>query len=481
MLSRPAILITTIVLLIGCTASAQNSWLYTPLKDDPDKLRVLQTAIRKQYEKDSAAITGDNKKYLLAIYRERLDVINEMFAGREVIQSQEVSDYLDRLATGIIDKNPVLKSINPRFVFNRAYWPNAASFGEGTIICNIGLFSKLKNEAQVVFALCHELAHLYLNHGNNAINQYINTVYSDEFQAKLKEIKKSEYEKNRQADKLIKGFAFNIRRHGRAHESEADSLALVFMKNTVFDSRESLGCLAVLDSIDADTNDLEKDIQQLFSSSEFGFKEKWIKKEAAFFGVTAETKISDKEADSLKTHPDCKTRIIALTPAVQQLDNSSKLTFNLDKTAFENMQHLFRYEAMQHCYQSGRISRCLYLSINLFQQNPSDPYLAAMIGRCLDTIYYAQKNHTLNRIVDLPSPYTSKNYNNLLEFIQKLSLGDIAAISYYFLKKYETQFIQQEDFVYALVKSKSNFDMPMEKKQWQEYYLKTFSNPKYKF
>jgi hypothetical protein len=62
-----------------------------------------------------------------------------------------------------------------------------------------------------------------------------------------------------------------------------------------------------------------------------------------------------------------------------------------------------------------------------------------------------------------------------------VSLADIAALSYYFLKQHEQQFLTNEDFVYILIKSKANFDMPAEKKQWQEYYIKTFTNPKYKF
>jgi hypothetical protein len=225
----------------------------------------------------------------------------------------------------------------------------------------------------------------------------INTVYSDEFQEKLKEIKKAEYEKNRQADKLIKGFAFNIRRHGREHESEADSLALVFMKNTMYDTRESLGCLAALDSIDSDKYDTEKELQQAFQFKEFPFKQKWVKKEAAFFGVTAETKNDDKETDSLKTHPDCKTRVTALAPSVQKLDNAGTQKFIIGKTEFEKMQELFRYEAIEHCYKSKRVSRCLYLSLELFKQKPADAYLASMIGRCLDTMYYCQICHRRRR------------------------------------------------------------------------------------
>jgi predicted SprT family Zn-dependent metalloprotease len=91
--------------------------------------------------------------------------------------------------------------------------------GEGTIFFNIGLFHRLQNESQAAFILCHELAHYYLNHSNDNIHQYVNTIYSDDFQQKLKSIQKLSYEKNKQLDALAKNLLFRNRRHGRDDSS----------------------------------------------------------------------------------------------------------------------------------------------------------------------------------------------------------------------------------------------------------------------
>ena len=438
------------------TLYAQQQLSYVPFKDDSLQLDFIKKAIKENYRKDSIAINGDNKKYTIQLYKGRLDFINEMFADKEFIYTEETTTYLTALINEIFKGNPQLKNLGTHFLFSRAYWPNAFSTGEGTIVLNIGLFTKLQNESQVVFALCHELSHLYLNHSNKAIEHYITTLYSDEFQAKLKTLKKQEFDKNKELDKLEKGVVFSSRRHGRQHESEADSMALVFMKNTGFDITEAIGCLKMLDDIDKDSYNTEEGLRQIFNFTEYPFQNKWVKKEEAFFGISADNTITDKEEDSLKTHPDCKVRMLKLTPAVAIFKNAMAKKNWVDETEFKKLQQLFAFETLSFCYNSKRISRCLYLAMELHKQYPDNVYIITTIGKCFNLFYENQQKHTLNNIVSLPSPLGEKNYNTLLEFIQKINLQDMAAISYYFLKQYDSKFATDKDFTAAFNQSLGN-------------------------
>ncbi len=430
---------------------------YQPFKDDSLRLDSIKKVIKINYLKDSASITGKDKKYIIDFYRERLEFINNMFVDKELIYTEETNKYLSGIVNEIFKNNPELKTLGTHFLFSRAYWPNAFSTGEGTIVFNIGLFIKLENESQAVFVLCHELAHLYLKHSNKAIDHYITTLYSDEFQAKLKALRKQEYERNKELDKLEKGVAFSSRRHGREHESEADSMGLVFMKNTGFDIKESIGCLNILDNIDKDTYNAEEGLQSLFNFSEYPFQNKWVKKEAVFFGISVDNKPTDKEEDSLKTHPDCKIRMAKLSPETDQFNSAAAKKFIVNEAEFKKLQQLFAMETLPFCYNSNRMSRCLYLAMELYKQNPDNAYIVATIGKCFNSFYENQKNHTLNNIVSLPSPLGEKNYNNLLEFIQRINLRDMAAISYYFLKQHESKFAADKDFMAAFNQSKINF------------------------
>lgn len=451
-----SILITTVLLLLQHHSPAQTAWIYTPVKDDAGTLKTLQAEIRKQYEKDSTGITGENKKYVLEIYRDRFKGLNELFETKEPLCSPEATAYLAGITHEIINKNPELKNLSPRIFFSRAWWPNAYSAGEGTIVFNIDLFTRLQTESQVAFVLCHELAHLYLNHSNKKITRYISTIYSEEYQQKLKELKKKQYDKKAELDKLEMGFAFKSLRHSREFESEADSIGLRFMKNTNYDCKESLSCLGILDEIDEEKMDYSKQLPKLFTFAGYPFRNRWIEKEAAFFGVTAAVK--DKLEDSLKTHPDCKERIKSLELILERDTTVKGLQFVQSPEQFVQLQQLFAFEGINFCFQSKKVSRTLFIAIKLLDQNPQNVFLVTTIGNCFNQFFEKQKNHRLNNITDNPSPFREKNYNTLLEFISRLSLTDIASIGYHFMKQYDSSLSSDAGFVKAFQQAQKNYN-----------------------
>jgi Zn-dependent protease with chaperone function len=477
-------LLTVVFFCISHAILAQSASFYNPLKDDPILSRQLTEATEKKYKQDLTGIGGNNKKYFEEIYKERYQKIQKMYTDKEIISEGKAAGYLQSLVKEIVKGNPTLGNLDPRVVFSRAWWPNASSMGEGTIIFNIGLFNRLGNESQAAFVLCHELAHLYLDHSNKSIARYVNTVYSEEFQKELKRIKNSEYLKNKQVEALVKDLAFRSRRHSREHETEADSLAVEWMKNTAFDVRESIACLALLDSVDRDKYDINPELEQVFHSKEYPFQAQWVKKDEGglFNTMAAVTEEEEKrERDSLKTHPDCSNRIKRIAARVDQYYKSNSRAFIISEEEFKKLQNDFDYEIIEHCYRSDNVSRSLYYSLQMLPGRRSDAYLVTSIGRCMNAIYTAQKAHTLAKIVDMPSPYNDKKYDKLLRFIQQLRLPDIAAISYFYLLIYQADMATYEDFLEALINSKANYNKPEEKRYWTDRYNRSFPNGKFQF
>jgi hypothetical protein len=92
--------------------------------------------------------------------------------------------------------------------------------------------------------------------------------------------------------------------------------------------------------------------------------------------------------------------------------------------------------------------------MELLRAHPSDPYLITQTGRILNGFFQAQKTHTLSKVTDLPSPYYPSNYNLLLQFIQNLYLENFAALSFHFLKQYETSLVNYVPFKDAFSTSK---------------------------
>jgi Zn-dependent protease with chaperone function len=344
--------------------------------------------------------------------------------------------YLDRVVTVIRQGNPSVAAADFSCYFSRSYIPNASYIGEGIILFNMGLFQKLDNESQVAFILCHEIAHFLLRHAENGIHQYVASINSREVQEALHKIKGSAYGKHEQLEKLVKGLTFDSRRHSRDHEAEADSMAAELMVNTPFGLSGSLSALALLDTIDTDTLDMSLCLPRLFNAPQYPFRNKWIAKDGGLLGSHAG--IGDSEMlDSLKTHPDCKKRILLLTSLIGGKSQPVAKTFVVDSAVFASLRNAFHYETIEYAYLTAHYTESLFLTLEWLQKKPDDAYLVSQVGRLLNGLYAAQKSHSLSRITDLPSPGYPPDYNLLLQFIQRLYLEDLASISYYYLKPYQ--------------------------------------------
>ncbi|BAV09795.1 Peptidase family M48 [Filimonas lacunae] len=472
-----------LLLLLTSNTKAQTNIPYVPLKDDSIAGVNLVKQVEQRYKQDVNTLKGSNKKSIADLYEYRLTEVKSMTSHKEVITDASVQQYLQSLTSLIINANSQLSGISTRFYFSRSAVPNAFSMGDGTIIFNVGLFTKLNSEAEVAFVLCHELAHLYLNHSNNRIEQYVNTMYSKDMQKELRKIQSSEYRQNAQLKSLSEKFSFNSSRHSRDHESEADSMGVVFLRNTRFNTYATVSALGILDTIDVETFNTNAFLQQTFTSKAYPFQTKWLEKEEGLLGGHATLETNKKLEDSLKTHPDCQLRIKAITSMVVPTGADGRQDFLVNAGEFTRLKKSFAYEIVDHYYNSSNLSGCFYFAVQMLQKNVNDPYVVAIIGKLFSRMYTLQKAHKLGSYTQQPAPYYSSNYNNLLQFIQNLYLEDMAAINYHFLQQYEKQgpLLSYEDFVYALTMSKQQNDNPEELSYWKNYYNKSFSPKKYSF
>lgn len=408
-------------------------------------IKVLST-LQEQYNHDLSALPAKDKKDLEKIYSQRWKNITEKIDKKEIYGNPDVQDYLNDILDVLIRANPELKNQSFHCYFSRSGIPNAAYLGEGLILFNMGLFTRLENESQVAFVLCHELAHFLLKHSENSIKKYVFTLNAPETQKELRNIKNMPYGKRQELEKLVKGITFDTRRHGRNHESSADSMAIELLKTTSFDLSESLSALALLDVIDQDTMNMKLALTQLFDQPEYPFQKRWLKKEEGLLGGHSELSADESIADSLKTHPDCNERIEALKPLIEKYTQSDVRKNLINAERFNQYQKLFNLEIVDYAFNSDNYSNCLYYAVKLLYEKADDPYLIAQTGKIFLGFYRAQDKHILGKVTDQPSPYFNSQQNMLLQFIQNLFKDDYAAIGYYFLKKNQAEGEQYPSF-----------------------------------
>ncbi|MFS8083810.1 MAG: M48 family metallopeptidase [Ginsengibacter sp.] len=437
---------TLLFLLFLCTnvCYAQQT-AFAPEPQNDAALKSLSASLEKQYQSDIAALPAENKKDLIKLYKERWDNISSKIEKKEVFENAAAQQFLDNMLKNIIASNPALKAKNISCYFSRSGVPNAAYLGEGLILFNMGLFSRLQNESEVAFVLCHELAHLYLNHSENSISKYVSTLNSPEIQQQLKNIKKQEYGKRIELEKLIKGISFDSRRHGRDHESNADSFAVELMSHTKYDPKAAISALSLLDVIDKDTLNMANQLHRFFDSPSYPFQKKWLLKEEGLLSGHAQLTVDKTLEDSLKTHPDCEKRIRLIEPLVNTLKTNVKAEDGSSQQ-FMQLQNDFKYEIIEYAFESGNYTQSLKYTMDLMATRPGDVYLVSQTGKIFNGFYTSQKEHTLGKKCDLPAPYYAPSYNLLLQFIQNLYVEDFAGIGYNFLNQYASQFNNNAGF-----------------------------------
>jgi hypothetical protein len=302
----------------------------------------------------------------------------------------------------------------------------------------MGLFTRLHNEGEVIFILCHEISHYVLLHSEHHMQQYVAILNSQEIREAIRSIKKSEYQKGQQFESLTKGLAFNSRRHSRDHESQADSMSVELMRHTSYKVSDALAALELLDTIDNDPLNMSVYLPEVFKSPEYPFKKKWIAYDQGLLGGHAVLK-KETMSDSMKTHPDCQKRIVLLTALTKSWSQPAARHFLIDSVQFLSLQNRFRYETIEYCYQTKNYTRSLFLTLELLAGHSDEPWLVNEVGLVFNGMYNAQKKHLLSKVAELPAPYFTENYNLVLQFIQNLYPEEMISVNYYFLKKHYPQ------------------------------------------
>jgi Zn-dependent protease with chaperone function len=386
-----------------------------------------------------------------------------------------LNSYLNRIYKEIASKNALIDTTKIRLLISRETDVNAASYGEGTLVVNLGLIAYAKNESQVAFVLCHEIAHFMLNHFETKVKQYLNTVYSKDFKKKIKQIQSSEYSQTQEATKLVKSISLESSHGSRSNEKQADSLGYIFMSNTQYDTREIISCLKFLDSSDYKHIHQNLTLEQTFHSSHYTFDKEWLSPNNE--GVATkqiETDNEKKIEDSLRSHPECEKRIgyLKLTP-------KPNTKVNIQKS--EDVQKSIRiaqYECIQSEFDFDNIGDCLFETLILLKTYPTDPYMHTMVGKCFNKLYKAQKEHNLRKLVSLPSVFQKENYRELVNFIENLRLSEISNIGYYYLYDKLAEY-KEEEFIYQLYLNAQNTGDAEKIATSKKAYKTSFPNGKY--
>lgn len=438
---RPLLAITLV--LYSWLAQSQHT-CNVLFHHNTDTIKQWQSRLEQRNFEEVQGFTGEFAEQKKWLYGEKLKSAMEHFDKPELITDPAVNNYISAVMLRLLPAVKVFKAEDISVYLSRSGIPNAFTPGYNTVFINAGLFTRIRNEAQLAFVLCHEMAHLFLNHSGEAADQYLSSIQSKEFKAKVAAIKKQQFGQGRAIEELFKKFSFDFRRHNRFKETAADSLAITWLLRTAYSPRQVIDCLSILDAVDTDICNTKEVFEKYLSAVEYPVKPGYFGTERrSVFGIAAYT--DDAETlqlkDSLRTHPDCKQRIVYAGRMIPGAVRNGGSKFLIDSVRFCDLQQKLQNEIIEFTLNHEKISRGFFYAIEQLSANDQNPFAAIGISRAFIQLYEAQKNHTLGKNTDLPNPqlYT-RSYNELLYFIQHATLTDLLHINYYFtasaLKKY---------------------------------------------
>ena len=391
-------------------------------KDKITKLEKL--SIAKRYtDKSSQAwydeIMTDRNKGLLHSFKED-----------ELIYDTLLLNPCNSILKRIAAANTQYRFDTVSLYINRSMVANAACYGEGTIMINLGLFLWVDNEDELALVIAHELAHQLLGHLESNIEKNIAILTSDDFKDELRNIKKADYGKFDRFRKLMRGLSMETGKHSRYKETEADSLGLVLIRNANYNLKYAPRILLKLDKVD-----------ELFTSDKLyvlkGFFEKapidqsFFKIKPKYNGLSSAkvTMNADKDLDSIKTHPDCIKRYEALA-------GKGNIPVVKCCTVLDNALGRYKENAMleivRHLYENNSIGVCTHVCLFALYNQYAPAIYHNFLSLCFSKLYYQDKKLQRFNAVNAYAG-RSTTIKELQDFLFEVSAADLENLAAYFM------------------------------------------------
>ncbi len=451
-----------------------NATNYQRLDDNQQTKTAAIEELNNRYKLILKQLPSDYKDEYKELYEEMQDEKRKTIENDAYSFNDALQNYFNVVLAEIKRGNPSLPIDKIPFYVSRDYSPNAVTSLDGSIAFNLALLANCKNESQVAFVICHELAHHQSKHPARSVKKMFDVLYSKKSQKELKQIARSEYNTYEKAEEYLKNAVYDSRRHGREYEEQADSLAVIFMSNTRYNAAESAGCLMMLDQIDSVLFTPNFDLATIFSTPQYPFKKSWIEEEETMFGSGKRVFDGQLDKDSLKTHPSCQKRAILATNLAKASATKSATNNPQTDALFSSIQQKAEFETLIAAYDFDNVDYALFQTLKSLQNQPNNIFLNAYVGHCLNAVYDGQKTHKLSKIVSVASKNKPKKYQAFLRFLNTMSLPEIATVNYNFLQKQDKNYQKDEFFLYTLLVSAQNANKNNDVETYKDLYLTMF-------
>ncbi len=433
------ILFTTFLFTLTSLFCFSQNTEFSALQTDLNIKNAYEQFLSDGYVSSRSQPKSEYKSDLKSYYKTRYASSLQRLENDHFIMHPSVSVYVDQLLDIIAQSNSTFNFDEVRVLLAKYVWPNAFSVGDGTLVLNIGLAMRLENEAQLAFVLSHEAAHYFLNHSDEDFIRRFYDKNSDAFKSKLEEINKSEYYQVTKLKELLKSNIYSERSHSRVHEFSADSLGLVFYLNAGYDISGAISTLELLDRL----NEPIPDKVNIFTRLNIDT----IAYPKASLNLVDLEREDVLEMDSVKTHPDCYKRIVAIVA----MGSTGNAEINYKTEAFIDFKDAVNSEVV-HCHLFfDAVGDALIHSLNQEEEEKMAAENASAIVISAHRMVHARKKHRISTVISPPSREDTSAVNDLARIAHGLRFSIFSKALYALAKEKYAWAIKDKNTMYEML------------------------------
>jgi hypothetical protein len=360
------------------------------------------------------------KKYK-EIWDGRTAFITDAINDNQYVQQPEVQQYIFKILTDLATANPTLIKKSPLLLIDRSSSVNAYALGNNIIAVNLGLLTFVQSREEMALVLAHEMSHNILLHCENSMKERAAFLTSDEYINNVNAILESKYERYSRLKKIIEGYSFGSAKHNRYHEGEADSLAVVLLKNAHITFNPAF--FLRLDSADlVYKTALKTEVKTYLQDVNFTTDEAWFRKGGKGLSSRKYAFGQEEINDSLKTHPDCKKRYETLltqssfTPGQKLNAVPASLAVVANKTIIWTL------------FVNGNLTAAMYRIFLEKDKGNYDLWHQQMCTYVLNGLFWADKKLSRFNAINIKSKeYISSSYLELQNLFEQIPRENLEA------------------------------------------------------
>lgn len=442
-----SILLIFVLLLFFLPGKAQLNEDYTPIK--------LKGEIPIDFIK---RVRGETKINLSArdktarIYKQQFRAatqyaLKSIFQNGNIYFNDPLTAYVRKVGKHLLYKTPWSSKIT--IFISRFGSLNATSWQDGTIIINIGLLSRLENEAQLAFVLAHEISHFAQQHHYRQFAQVV---------------------KNNAANSKTLNASWD---YVLDFELEADSMAMEILKNANYDYTEGRRVLKIIKGEYART---AVDFESYLESNRFTIRQNHLCKNHQYFDYMDDE--SHKIIEMPKTKMD--KRYFKMLNIAKRDDVKPNLRrYILPASLFKKAVTIAQFELVEQAFRESNYLRSIYEALVLLNQYQDNRYLHIKVA---ENLYYINAYNDLsiiNRLFFDTKKIAEDDYANLCCFVNKLSKRNLQEMVYGFVQEKYQKFPADERMLIVMAKTVESVFQITTAKPFYLRYVKNFPDGKH--